>query len=89
MYPIFYALKSGHTGREYGIASDMPKEYEEQLHSYIPRDDMDRKTGSVRKVIWVQTRKANHAFVCSVQNVLIALIAGYFPLARQSSETAA
>lgn len=90
MYPIFYALKSGQAGREYGIASDMPKEYEDQLHSYIPRDDMDRKTGSVRKVIWVQTRKHDHSFQTSAQNLILAVIAGYYPLdMKPAAETAA
>ncbi len=89
MYPIFYALKSGQAGRYYGIATDLNPEYELQLHSYIPRDDRDNKTKTLRKILWVETRKSQHSWVTSCQNLILAVIAGYYPLdMRQSEKTA-
>lgn len=86
IYPIFYALKSGQAGRYYGIATDLNPEYEAQLHSYVPRNDPDKKTNTVRKVLWVQTRKADHSWVTSCQNLLIAIHAGYYSLDMKSSD---
>lgn len=90
LYGLLYALKNGDAGREYGIATDMPQEYISQLHSYIPQDDMNRATGTVRKVIWKKVAKDDHAFITSAQNLLLAIIAGYYPLSvtKQNTEYA-
>lgn len=86
VYPLLYALKSGQTGREYGIASDMPEKYEAQLHSYVPRDDPDKKTNTVRKVLWVKIRTHDHAWITSAQCLIMAIQSGYYSLdMRQES----
>jgi len=79
LYAILYAHKNGN-GHYYGIAKDIGDEFTSQLHSYVPALDVDKKTGTTRKTIWRQVRKADHAFVTSCQNILMAMVAGYFPL---------
>jgi len=79
IYPMLYALKGGDTGREYGIASDINPDYVEQLHSYIPQLEVDKKTGSTRKTIWRKIKADDHSFVCSAQSLVKAMISGFYP----------
>lgn len=86
IYPILFALKSGFTGREYGIPADMPKEYEEQLHSYVQVNEVQKKTNLI-KLFWRKTRTDDHAHVTSAQALVIAIAAGYYPLANHRQIT--
>jgi hypothetical protein len=79
MYPILYAHKNG-SARYYGIAKDINPEFVDQLHSYIPALEIDKKTGTTRKMIWKKVKNDDHAFVCSAQSLMVAHIAGFFPL---------
>jgi hypothetical protein len=80
IYPILYALKNGESGRYYGVASDFNPVFVDQLHSYIPGLDIDKKTNVTRKQIWQKIKKDDHSFVCSAQGVVLAMRAGYFPM---------
>lgn len=82
IYPILFALKSGTAGREYGIARDINPEYVEQLHSYIPAIDLNEKTNTPRGTLWKKVKHNDHAFITSAQNLILALIAGYYPMSK-------
>lgn len=86
LYGILYSHKSGDAGRYYGIASDIGEEYTKQLHSYIPALDIDKKTNTTRKRIWRKISNMDHSFVTSCQNILMAMIAGYFPMSEAMEE---
>ena len=88
IYPILYAHKQGE-GHYYGIASDIGDDYTSQLHSYVPALDVDKKTGTTRKTIWRQIRKEDHAFPVSCQSLILAMIAGFFPLSKSEQTQAA
>lgn len=79
LYPMMFALKSGTTGRYYGIAEDINSDYTKQIHSYVPRIDKNKKTGA-EKVLWQQVKAQDHAFITSCQCLIGAIIAGYFPM---------
>lgn len=79
IYPVLHALKSGETGREFSIPKDINPLYVDQLHAYIPALDVDKKTNSTRKVVWRKIKQADHAFVCSAQSLLMAMIHGFYP----------
>lgn len=87
LYAIFYALKDGDTGKSYNIAKDMPSDYLDQIHAYIPGEAMDKATGTVKKVIWRKVRNDDHAWVVSVQNMLMAILAGFFPMSKREVTT--
>ena len=82
IYPILYALKNGTSGRYYGIARDFSPDYVEQLHSYVPATDLDKKTSIIRKVIWKKIKRDDHGFVMSAQSLCLAIAAGFFPLSE-------
>lgn len=88
IYPILYALKNGTAGRYYGIARDFNPVYVEQLHSYIPALDVDKKTNSVRKQIWKKIKGDDHGFVMSAHGVVLAVKAGFFPLSQEIEKVA-
>lgn len=71
-YPILYNLKNG-DGRYYGIPSDMPKEYLEQLNSMMP-------TSEGSKTVWKNTggKKGNHAWDVACGCLLVATQHGFF-----------
>lgn len=81
IYPILYAHKNGNA-RYYGIATDINPEYTNQLHSYIPGLDIDKKTNTTRKTIWKKVKTHDHSFIVSCQNLVIANVAGYFPMSK-------
>ncbi len=85
IYPIFYALKNGTAGRYYGIASDFNPSFIDQLHSYIPALDVDKKTNTTRKLIWQKVKIHDHAFVCGAQSLILALRAGFYPMSIAES----
>ena len=78
VYSIFYRLKQAETPRKYSIATDINPLFVDQLHSYIPAASVDKRTGSTAKEYWRQIKKDDHAFVCGVQSLMLAMIHGQF-----------
>jgi hypothetical protein len=71
IYPILYNLKNGN-GRYYGIASDMSKEYKQQLNSKVPKLVDGKQT-------WVNIGP-DHAWDIACGNLLIAIRNGFFKI---------
>jgi len=86
IYPLLYALKNGTAGRYYGIATDINPEFIEQLHSYIPALDTDKKTNTTRKILWQKVKSDDHAFVVACQSLILAVRAGFYPLSDAGEE---
>ncbi len=76
---ILYRLKSGTIGRYYGIATDISGDYVSQLHSYVPAITRNKTTGA-QKLIWRQCKKDDHSFSTSSMCLVMAEIAGFFPM---------
>lgn len=85
IYRIMFELKEGNTPREYGIARDFDSVFIEQLHSYIPTIEKDKKSGMEKTVVWKRIKEADHGFVMGCQGLLMAIISGFFPLASVNS----
>jgi hypothetical protein len=83
IYPLLYALANG-TSRDYKVATNIDPLYTEGLHSYRPGVTTDKTTRVVRKEIWIKCRTFDHSFITSAQNLLLAIIAGYFPMGTLS-----
>ena len=80
IYPQLYRLKNGEVpGRKYGVASDIGKEYTEQLHSYVPMLEVDKKSRLEKKTVWQKVKPDDHAFITSAQSLVLAQMAGYYP----------
>lgn len=82
IYPILYAHKNGTAGRYYGIARDINPEYVDQLHSYIPATEIDKKTNTTKKILWKQVKVMDHSWACSAQSIVMAMRAGFFPMSK-------
>lgn len=76
---ILYRLKSGTSGRYYGIAKDISADYLAQIHSYVPTIQRNKTTGG-QKLIWRQVRTQDHAFATSSMCIVGAQVAGFFPM---------
>ncbi len=73
-------LKSGESGRYFGVATDLDERFVEHLHSYVETQDVRKRDGA-ESVILKQIKHHDHAFACTSQSIILAMIAGYFPLA--------
>lgn len=87
IYGLIYALKGDLTGRYYGIARDFPKVFIDQLHSYIPQTVFDKVTNTHKKEIWLKIKEMDHGFVCAAQGLVLAIRAGFYPLAKLDEES--
>lgn len=86
---LLLRLRDGKTGFEYGIPSDIREEYLKQLNSYMETIDIVKKTNRKTRIL-KQIRDDDHSFSTSSQNLVLAIISGYFPLAtQQQTEIAA
>lgn len=83
IYGIFYALKNGDTEREYAIATDIHADYISELHSYTPSFPNDAKTHVPKPILWVKTAPQDHSWVTSCQSLILAIMAGFFPMAKR------
>jgi hypothetical protein len=77
---LLMRLKSGESGRYFGVASDLDERFLEQLHSYIETRETHKKTGA-ESVILKQIKHHDHAFATQSMNLVLAMVAGYYPLA--------
>jgi len=89
IYPILYALKNGVTDRQFLIAKDIAQSYIDQLHAYSPSEPKDRTTNVPKPIQWIKIAPDDHSFVCSCQSLLLAIIAGFFPMTFEKTETLA
>ena len=80
IYPIMYALKNGETPKKFSVATDFNPIFIEQLHSYIPGGDKNKKTGVETKTYWRKVKPDDHGFVTSCQSLILATIHGQYPL---------
>lgn len=81
IYALLYNLKQGMVPREYGIAKNINPDFTSQLHSYVPQSPVDTKTNLPKKIVWVCTKpKWDHSFVCAAQGLLLAILAGFYPV---------
>jgi hypothetical protein len=76
---LLMRLKCGSADRYYGIATDLTPEYQKQLHSYIEGTQLIKKTGITERFLR-KVKEDDHAFTTSSQNLILAMIAGYFPM---------
>ncbi len=81
LYGYLYALISGSSGRYFGIASDMPDVYVSNMPAFMPQLETDKKTATVKKVIWRKVRE-DHYWDLEVMALVLAIRHGYFPLAK-------
>lgn len=79
------ALKSGNTGRYYGIASDISPDFTAQLNSYAFAK-LYNKTRGTTEVILKQIKVDDHAFATSSMCLLGAVIRGFYPLSNINNE---
>lgn len=77
---LLMRLKSGDSGRYFGIASDFSEDYMNQLHSYIEIPDVNKKYGTHSVTYIKQIRHHDHAFPTTCQSLILAMIAGYYPV---------
>ena len=78
IYSIFYTLKNGDTKRAYSIATDFSPVFVDQVHSYVPSEGVDKKTGVFTKQLWRKVKADDHGFVCGAQSLLLAILHGQF-----------
>jgi hypothetical protein len=57
-----------------------------QVNSYSPAEVLDKPTSTVRKIIWRKVAKDDHAWITSCQNLVMAIVRGYFPLSEQTTQ---
>lgn len=81
IYPLLYALANGNS-RDYKVATDIDPLYLEGLHAYRPGIKIDKDTRVTRKEIWIKCREFDHSFITSAQNLLLAIIGGFYPLGK-------
>lgn len=81
LYGYLYALITGSSGRYFGIASDMPDVYTANMPAFIPQLEQDKKTATVKKVIFRRVRD-DHYWDLEVMALVLAIRHGYFPLAK-------
>lgn len=86
LYSYLSALIGGLSGRYFGIASDFPDEYRKNMPAFVSVIEPDKKTNTVKKVIWKAVRET-HPHDCEVMGLLGAIRAGYFPIAKPNEET--
>ncbi len=84
IYPLLYALANG-TSRDYKVATDIDAQYVEGLHSYRPGIVTDKTTRITRREIWIKCKEFDHPFITSAQNLLMAMLAGFYPLGKSES----
>jgi len=88
LYPLLYALQSGVTGRYFGIARDMPKEYTDGFPAFIPVVEKNKKT-NLETVIWRKVKTVDHPWDTEVMALVGAMRASCYPLAKTSETTPA
>lgn len=76
---LLMRLKDGSAGRYFGVATDLSDDFTEQLHSYIETRETHKKTGA-ESVVLKQIKHHDHAFSCQSQSIVLAMVAGCFPL---------
>ena len=79
LYGYLSAMVGGSSGRYFGIATDFPIEYRENMPAFIKVIEKD-KFSREKKAVWKPVRQT-HPWDCEVQCLLGAIRAGYFPLA--------
>lgn len=84
---LLLRLKAGKLPMAYGVPHGFNPEFAKQLNSYLETVEEVKKTGA-RKRILKQVREADHAFSCSSQSLVGALVAGFLPVANQEEEAA-
>lgn len=77
---LLMALKSGESGRYYGIARDMSPDYLPQLHSYVFSTRATKVNPLAQTLYLRQVKKDDHAFSTSAMCLVGAVIAGFFPM---------
>lgn len=78
------SLKSGQS-HDYGVPSDINPDFLPMLNSYVYSSEKNKKTGAT-SVFLKQVKTMDHAFATASQNLLGAIIRGYFPLAATQSK---
>lgn len=86
VYGLMFALKNGVAEREYGVAKDIAPEYIEGLHSYMPGETKDPVTHLPKPIRWIKVAENDHSFITSCQSLTLAVIAGFYPLAKPETK---
>jgi hypothetical protein len=87
LYAILGSLISGSSGRYFGIASNLCDEYKDNMPAFIPIIEDDKKTNTVKRVIWKRIKTFDHPWDTEVMALVGAMRAGFFPLAKQLEDT--
>jgi hypothetical protein len=85
IYGYLHALHTGQSGRYFGIASDMPREYMDGFPAFIPTTETVRKTG-ISRIFWRKVKAFEHPWDCESVALMAAIRAGFYPLANVRTE---
>ena len=83
LYSYLYALITGASGRYFGIAQDMPEVYVKNQPSFMPVIEADKKTATVKKVVWKKIRE-DHYWDLEILALVLAIRHNFFPLSKLS-----
>ena len=86
LYAMREVLKNGSAGRYFGIASDIGDDYTKQANSWIQVKQTNKIT-NIEKVFWKKVAPDDHAHDCEVMALMMAMVAGYYPVAKRETET--
>ncbi len=86
LYSYLYALITGASGRYFGIAQDMPEVYVKNMPGFMPVIEADKKTSTVKKIVWRRIRE-DHYWDLEVMALVLAIRSGFFPLSKLSETT--
>jgi hypothetical protein len=64
----------------------MPECYVKNMPGFMPLIEPDKKTATVKKIVWKKIRE-DHYFDLEVMSLVIAIRAGFFPLAGNKELT--
>lgn len=82
LYGYITALLGGKSGRYFGIASDFPDTYRDNMPSFIQVITKDKRT-NLDRVTWKKIKDEDHAWDCECINLVGAMRANFFPLANR------
>lgn len=85
LYGYLYALINGKSGRYFGIASNMPDVYTKNMPAFMPVLEPDKKTATVKKVVWKKIRE-DHYWDLEVMTLVLAIRHQYFPLGKTETK---
>jgi len=87
LYSYLYALITGTSGRYFGIAQDMPEVYVKNQPAFMPVIEADKKTATVKKIVWKKIRE-DHYWDLEILALVLAVRSGFFPLSKLSENPA-